>query len=318
MKKRYGILMLVVVFLLTAGCGSRDTAKTESAVAQDTDAGNGWYGESAPAEVTEEMAEAGAAETEDTESLEVSGQKLIKTVNMFMETREFDTLLQSIETKVSESGGYVESSDVSGNSYSNAGGNRDAYLVLRIPSDKLEGFVSEIGSLGNVLSKNESVQDVTLQYVDVESHKKALETEQERLLVLMEQAESVEDIISIESRLSSIRYELQSYESRLRMYDNQVDYSTVSVSVSEVERETAAKEQSFWGAIGTKLSDNFYDIGQGFRNFAIWLISSLPYFVIIGAAAFAGVRLLQKLIWKKPFFRRNRKKDEGEEKDLQK
>ena len=55
------------------------------------------------------------------------------------------------------------------------------------------------------------MDDVTLRYVDVDSHKKALETEQERLLALLEKAENVEDIITIENRLSDVRYELENY-----------------------------------------------------------------------------------------------------------
>ena len=68
---------------------------------------------------------------------------------------------------------------------------------------------------------------MTLQYVDLESHKKALTTEQDRLIELMEQAETVEDIITIEGRLSEVRYQLESMESQLRTYDNKIDYSTV-------------------------------------------------------------------------------------------
>ena len=56
-----------------------------------------------------------------------------------------------------------------------------------------------------------------------------------------------------------------------------------------------------------RLSDNFYEIGQGLRNFGVWFISSLPYLVLICAAVWIVVRLLQKLIWKKPFFRRKKK-----------
>ena len=65
------------------------------------------------------------------------------------------------------------------------------------------------------------MDDVTLRYVDVDSHKKALETEQERLLALLEKAENVEDIITIENRLSDVRYELENYESQIRLLDNQ-------------------------------------------------------------------------------------------------
>ncbi len=111
-----------------------------------------------------------------------------------METREFETVLSGIQAKVTETGGYTETSEVNGSSYYGRG-NRSAWLTLRIPADKLDTFVTTVSGLGNVTSKSESVEDITLQYVDTESHKKALETEQDRLLTIMEQAESMDDII---------------------------------------------------------------------------------------------------------------------------
>lgn len=77
-------------------------------------------------------------------------------------------------------------------------------------------------------------------------HKKALETEQERLLALLEKAENVEDIITIENRLSDVRYELENYESQIRLLDNQIDYSTVYVDISEVSRVTDTGKQGFF------------------------------------------------------------------------
>mgnify|MGYP002226154573 CR=1 FL=1 len=85
---------------------------------------------------------------------------------------------------------------------------------------------------------------MTLTYVDLQSHRDALQTEQERLLQLLEQAESIEDIITIEQRLSDVRYQLESMESQLRSYDNQVDYSTVYLYIDEVEVYTPVEEET--------------------------------------------------------------------------
>ena len=138
-------------------------------------------------------------------------------------------------------------------------------------------------------------------------------TEQERLIELLEKAESMEDIITIESRLSEVRYELQSYESTLRTYDNKVNYSTVSVDIREVERITKVeKERTFFEEIQYRLENNFYDIGQSLRSFAIWFISSLPYLLIWAVVIFLAVRLVRKIFWKKPFFRKRKNKQDVE------
>jgi hypothetical protein len=74
--------------------------------------------------------------------------------------------------------------------------------------------------------------------VDLESHKKALQEEEKRLLSFMEDAESIEDLITIEDRLTNVRYQLESMESQLRTYDNQVNYSSVHMNIEEVETIT--------------------------------------------------------------------------------
>ena len=306
MKKRTGILALALAALLAAGCGGADKSSAAMSAsvneaAMDTAAADyGGYEESYDDAVT------------DTSGIETpvnNGQKLIKTVDLTMETREFDTLLTNIQEKVTELGGYTENSNISGNSYYGRG-NRYAWLRLRIPVEKLDSFVTTVSELGNVTNKNESVDDITLQYVDTESHKKALETEQDRLLTLMEQAENIDDIIQIESRLSKIRYELQNYESTLRTYDNQVNYSTVTIDINEVDRESSPVKQSFGSELKTRLTDNLYHLGQSLRAFAIWFLASLPYFVILAAVAFIVIKVVRKLIWKKPIFHKKKTQED--------
>lgn len=318
MKKKRWMLSILLIGTLLTGCGSsfgstesitrETTAVYDTSAMYDADTADTYE----VAASTEEAAQENAVT--DTSGIETpvnTNQKLIKTVTLNMETREFDTLLSGIQSQVSEIGGYTESSYINGNSYYESG-NRTASLALRIPVDKLDSFVTTVSGLGNVTSKNESVEDITLQYVDTESHKKTLETEQERLLTLMEQAENVEDIITIETRLSEIRYELQNYKSTLRTYDNQVSYSTVNINLYEVERESSPEKQSFTGEIKSRLADNFYQIGQGLRSLCIWLVASLPYFVLLAAAVFLIIRFVRKIAKKKPFF--HKKKDSEEPK----
>ncbi len=318
MKKKRWMLSILLAGLLLAGCGgmseategvSRETAAMyDTSVTYDADMADSYEVDGTTEEATQDNM---VTDTSGIETPVDTSQKLIKTVTLNMETKEFDTLLSGIQAKVSELGGYTESSYINGNSYYESG-NRTASLTLRIPVEQLDTFVTTVSGLGNVTSKNESVEDVTLQYVDTESHKKALETEQERLLTLMEQAENVDDIITIETRLSEIRYELQNYESTLRTYDNQVSYSTVNLNLYEVERESSPEKQSFIGEIKSRLAANFYHIGQSLKSFAIWFIASLPYFVLLAALIFLVVKILRKIVGKKRIF--HKKKDPEEPK----
>ena len=168
-------------------------------------------------------------------------------------------------------------------------------LVFGISIDELVGNVTE---LANVTWKEENVQDITLHYIDIESHKIALQTEQERLLVLMEQAETVEDLITIESRLSEIRYQIQSYESTLRTYDNQVNYSTLHLAISEVKKLTPQEEPSVWKKIQDGFIENLDQVIKGVRDFFVEVMIAIPYLLLWGIVLFFGCWIGKKLIKK--------------------
>ncbi|MCD8149579.1 MAG: DUF4349 domain-containing protein [Clostridiales bacterium] len=268
-----------------------DLGYTEEAYSRDTveetaDAS----GSSVSTEVSESAAASGSSdsntdngstdsESEGSADSDSYEQKLIRTVNVDLETTEFDDLVTELETRTEEIGGYVESSEVS--SYSSEYTSRWASLTVRVPAASLDEFVSMVGENANVTHTTETTENVTLTYVDLESHLTALRTEQESLLGMLEAAETTEDIIAIQSQLTEVRYEIESYESQLRVYDNKVDYSTVYLYIDEVERETAAVGGTFWGSVGTKFKNNLYRVGQGFRNFAITFLGALPVTLII-------------------------------------
>lgn len=309
MKKRFLAGLLAGLALLSVvGCGSssKGTASADTAMATSMAEAPAEAGEWAYEDVAEEY-DAGTGDITSENGIEAvagNGRKLIKTVYLEMQTREFDALIDGLSTKVSEMGGYIESSSIGGNSYYYES-TRSAYFTVRVPSDRLDEFVEVVGELGNVTRKNESVEDVTLQYVDTESRKKALETEQERLLELLEQAENMENLLAIESKLSEVRYELENYGSQLRMLDNQIDYSSVNVDITEVERITEAKDRSFFEEIADRFGDSLYAVGRGLRGFVIVFIGSLPvlavWAVIIGAVVLVVRRILRGKKEKKRF-----------------
>ena len=141
--------------------------------------------------------------------------------------------------------------------------------------------------MANVTSKSENVEDVTLTYTDLKSHVEALQAEQEQLMKLMEQAKTVEDTMSIQSRLTDVRYELESYMSQLKVYDNQVDYDTVNISIQEVKNETPTGELSIGQKMLNGLENSLRAIAESAKNLCIWFVASIPYFVILFAVIFA-------------------------------
>ena len=224
-------------------------------------------------------------------------RKLIRTFNLDVETLDFEDFLSKIKTEIASLGGYIESSSVSGNSY-NYSSYRNAFYTCRIPADKVDAFLNTVGGLGNITYNSENTTDVTLNYVDTEARIKSLQTEYDRLLELLAEAEDIDTIIRLEQRITDVRYQIESYQSQLRTYDNLVDYSTVHLNIHEVKRVTATEKETVWERISSDFGDNLYDIWVDAQDLLVWLIASIPYF-IIWAIVIAAIVFVSRLFLKK-------------------
>lgn len=279
-KWTMGLLALMLAALLT-GCGSAgyDGAAKENSAAADSSAS--YDMDVVEDDVAEDVAEseAGGVTDEAAAQQKATNEKIIYTYNYSVETKKFDELLDTVQKRITEYGGYLESSEANGTR--DSGANRYANLVIRIPADRMGEFLSMVKENSNVTYSSSSSENVTLTYVDMQSHVNALRAEQDTLMDLLDRATKLEDIMTIQSQLTNVRYEIESYESQLRVYDNRVNYSTLYLDISEVERETVViEEKSYFEEIRSGLSDTFYDLGQGLRSFSIGLIVNLPYILI--------------------------------------
>lgn len=259
---------------------------TEMATAEDSDV-NADYADQA----------VNTSSSDNAENISVAdGRKLIKTVNMDIETLEFDTFVQTLKDKVAEVGGYFENSSIEDYAYTRSGyQTRMGSFVIRVPEDKLDILLDNVGKSGNVTRSNESVEDVTLQYTDTQTRIDALRTQEEKLLELMSDAESVEDMITIESRLSDVSRELEYYQSLMNQYDNQIDYATLYIDLYEVEKETDTSEPGIGERMKRGLSDTLENIGEGLQNFAVGFVSALPYIVILAIVVVVVVVICRRI-----------------------
>ena len=301
MKKYLSLLLsLALLAALLTGCGSAgrtsasyDSGMVEYAAMADEAA-------AAPAEgavLKNSAADAGSTQLPQ-------NRKWIVTVNLTAETDDLDALRSALDTKIAALNGYVEDQSVyNGSTYQSGRRYRSANLTIRVPADHVDAFLQDVGGLANIVRQNKSIEDVTLSYVATESRLKALETEEARLLELLSQAENMSDLLEIEARLSEVRGELEDYASQKRLYDNQIDYATVYLSIEEVQEYTPVEEPSLWERIRKGFKDNLEGVGDDLLDVLVWFIVSLPYLVV-----FAVVIALVVLIVKRIRRRRKAKK----------
>jgi len=224
---------------------------------------------------------------------------------MDAETENYDALITALEDKVTALGGYTETRRTG--TYGRT--RRWSNMTIRIPAQNLSAFVSHVGESANVLSTSETTEDVTLQYVDTEAKLTALETEQTRLLELLENAQNLGEILEIEARLSDVTYELERYASQKRSYDNQVSYATVHLTIEEVEILTPVEEPTVWSRISTGFMESLEGVGNGLVDIFVYLIAGSPYLVVTGAVAGAIIALATRQSRKK---QKNKQSDSSE------
>ena len=269
----------------TAAFGAMSMKETAAAEAAEYDEGGTSY------QVTEDAALSVTSGNEDASEVgEISG-KLIRRVNVGMNTDRYNDLIALVREKTSALGGYIENSD----EYSNSDSRRNMYMLIRIPKDRLDEFLDSALTAGVVTSRSENVEDVTLTYSDLEARLKTLRTEQEKLFELMEKAEDVESIIAIESRLSEISYEIESNASRLRIYDNRISYSTVELRINEVSYAGVDEKAGLGERIIAGIEENLVDMTAFIGSLLFGLVINLPSIALLAAIAALIVLIVKRI-----------------------
>lgn len=329
MKKRFNKLALLLAVLLLAGCltacGASSKSEATASMSYDTAAAE------APMEmeIMEEPAAAAeegfstssqeSADALEVETVEDFTEKIIYTGYVSIETTAFDDSLRDLEKAVAENGGFVQDSSVEGYSCTNADGttsvvDRWASYTVRIPADKFSAFMALTDGIGNVTSTSRSAENVTSQYTDYEARLDSLYIQEERLLDMLEKSGDLESLIVLEERLSEVRYEIESIERNLRNLDQKLAYSTVHLTIQEVEIYTPTVPVT--RTFGEKLSDAFSSgwIGfvRGLQNFCLSLARNLFTLVLLAVLVVILIVALRKVR------RHRRKKAEPKQDEEQK
>ena len=276
-------------FRLMAAGGAALTAEpapeTASYAAYSVDGVNSALSDSKMAVQSSGAADTGSAvsdrSADDTSALRAEaaqeGTKLIYTANLTIESKDFDAARTALNEAVSAAGGYMESSDES--SYSGMG--RSLSLTIRVPQDNYTSFLAAAAQAGNLVDKSEQVQDVTTQYMDIEARLSNLTAQRTRLQELQAQADTLADLLEIESSLSDVQYQIESWQSQLDWYSNQVSCCTVYITLNEVETLTPTST-SFGAKLLAALRNGWTGFVSGAQAVAVFLVGAWPA-ILIGA-----------------------------------
>lgn len=249
------------------------------------------------------------AEAEEASPQAGQNAKLIRRAELEIQTETFDAAAASLEALVAEAGGYFQSAQVEGGSLRDQNAARYGNYVIRLPEENFSAFLDQSGTLGYVVRRSESSENVSQAYYDTETRLAAQRTKQERLLALLAQADTMESIIELENALSETEYEIQSLTTDLEHYDDLIDYATVDLYLAEVLSlsQTPGETAGLGERMAAGLSASAAGLVQGVQDLLVWLSYHLFLVIVVLGAAGGGL-----FYWRR--VRRGRKNGPPEEK----
>ena len=277
----------MAAMLLFVGCGSGggsyDNASVSSSASVET-------GEAAMDTLAANGLETG---TVDPETMENAGRKIIYTAYAAMETETFDETSASVRQMVEDAGGYISSSSARA---SRTDGPRSADYTCKIPAGNYAGFIDGLSGAGNLYRLTESTDDVTLQYVDLDARLSSLQNQLDRLEELAAEASDIETLLTIETQIGEVQYELESYTAQMRTLENQISYSTVDLTIDEVG--AVSEGAGFSTRLRAAFGDGWDWFVAAVQGILLVVVVMLPWLIVLAA-------VLAVLI---PFIRHRRKK----------
>ncbi len=274
-------LSLLILAVMICGCGQ----KADSDVSKE--AAN--YG---VADNSAKSAKSLVQSSGTTEQV-TQNRKIIEYIDLTVETKTFDKLIDDINSEVKKAGGYIENSQVGGNRYYYSD-SRTADLTVRIPKTKQSDFSDFMSGNSNVVNRAVRTDDVTDQYIDTQSRIKALTIEKETLEKLLTQSADVSDTLTVYEKLTDVIAEIESYQGKLNQMDNLIEYVTFTIHIDEVEKETEVKKQNWFVSTWNDLLDNLSDLGNGMLSILSFIIAALPYWILIAAIVVVIIIIIRR------------------------
>ena len=240
-------------------------------------------------------------------------EKMIYTAEVYAQTLDYDAAIATLRASLAECGGYIESYNESNGgsyysgSYYEGGGRRSASYTLRIPCEKFESFLSGLSRDFNVIDQYLYSENVTLQYVDLESRINSLTAQQNRLMELLAEAETLEQVLTIEQQLTETRAEIESLTSSLRVLADRVRYSTITLNINETTTFTPGAKDSFAQRFLRSLGTSWDDLKDDTEDLILFVGRNCLQLIIWAAVLFGAWKLLRGR--KRPHFPKFRRKN---------
>lgn len=278
MYKRIVLILMTFMLVVMFGCAKSERGKQSTAMpaAEGADYST----------VTENKSEF----TSDDQSGTPMNKKIIQNYEVNIIAEDVRVASQNIGKKAQSLGGYTESEEIM--EYS-------CNASIRIPSEKAEVFVEYLEKTFEVSSKNKSIEDVTDVYIDNDARLKNLRAEESQVLEILKRANTVDEILKVQSELYKIREEIEVLESRKKNWDRQIDYSTIKLYISKKQIVNDKKvkilsSNEFFSSMWKGFINTTTALVLSLQTIVIFLFSNLIPIGILAGLAYTGYKIYKK------------------------
>ncbi|WP_161493901.1 DUF4349 domain-containing protein [Virgibacillus necropolis] len=300
--KKWLIIIIVFAFsIFLAACSNEEQSSDSADKAAESmekniteESGGSPTGTSNSVNEQEDRQSQEAAESKENEISNVN-RKIIYTANLSIQVKDYQKAVNDIQTQVSDRGGYVVESNMYGDSEK---GSTNGQMTIRIPQDQFREFIQlvEEGS-SEVLESSISGQDVTEEYIDLESRLKSKHVVENRLLSFMEQAEKTEDLLAISEDLAKVQGEIEQITGRMKYLQNKADLATVTIQIQENNVTISGINEddlNTWEKTKQQFLKSINFLISTFSGLFVFLFGNLPILLVLGCIGLITFLIVKK------------------------
>ncbi|GAK12296.1 DUF4349 domain-containing protein [Geomicrobium sp. JCM 19039] len=285
------MMLVFLFFAFVVACSDNQNEESADLIQTGDDSGADVAQDHAESEVELDDGEAmedSAANEAEVEAIDTAERMIVYNGHLIIDVERFQEAQDQIQQSIDELNGFVVESSVQ----DEGDGEVSGTFAVRVPEENFTPFLDQVESLSlQVVERMTTGEDVTEEYVDLESRLRSHEAVEERQLVFMEDADTTEDLLSISNDLANTQEQIETIQGRINYLDHQVTYALVNINVRETAGSTLTDQTSLntWGQASNMFTDTInvlMSIVSGVVVFVIGLSPVLVPLLLIGLAIF--------------------------------
>jgi len=225
---------------------------------------------------------------------ETASRLIVKTGVLSMVVKEVRQASETVIDYANKNGGFVVASTIAKDGLIPYG-----TVTVRIPAKMFDAGLKELRALGDVVSESVNGQDITEQYIDLDSRLKNLTAAEEQLLSIMRRSGSIQDILAVEQQLTYTRQQIEQIQGQMKYLRESSDLSTLTVNLSTDPNSLPVvdAQSNKWKplAVAKDAARSLLEVGKAIANAVIWLVVFVPAWLALVALVFIAKKIIKRV-----------------------